>query len=130
MISCFAFGVYAQSYYSEDFESSISPALPTNATSIDQDGDTYGWETSNGWAAYAPFETEGIIASSRSWTGTAGGLNPDNYMVLGPIDLSSYSNISILLLKLFVNPVSKKDTLFLSPKTNLKFFNLSKKRFL
>jgi thiol-disulfide isomerase/thioredoxin len=82
-------GISAQTYYSEDFETVTAPGLPANANSVDYDGDTHEWETSAGWSAYTPFENNGTIAASRSWTNTAGALSPDNMLILGPIDLTA-----------------------------------------
>ena len=82
--------ISAQTYYSEDFEGVTAPALPSNATSFDVDADGEEWYVGD-LTASAPFTNSGQLAISRSWSGAV--LTPDNYLVLGPIDLSTASGI-------------------------------------
>ena len=93
-VICLSVGLSAQTYFSEDFNSAPEPAFPAGFTTEDLDGDGNEWETTSGWAGYDPFTTAGIIASSRSWNGSA--LNPDNFMTFGPIDLTSASGTVVL----------------------------------
>lgn len=69
----------AQTYFSDDFSSGDL----TSWTLTDSDGDTFNWNIANLEAVQAEH------ATSASWDGTAGPLNPDNWMVSPAIDLSS-----------------------------------------
>ena len=83
-------GTIAQTYFSEDFNSAPFPDFPSGFTVEDIDGDGYNWNTTDGWVGFTPFEGSGGIANSRSWMGGGiGALTPDNYMIMGPIDLTS-----------------------------------------
>jgi thiol-disulfide isomerase/thioredoxin len=76
----------AQTYFSDDFsDNDIS-----DWTTYDADGDSYGWGLGNyatGGSVDIP-EFDSVLAS-RSWTGAAGPLSPDNYIVSGAIDLTT-----------------------------------------
>ena len=87
----------SQVYYSEDFESVTAPALPTGITSVDSDGDGYEWGTMDA-SQQAPWTNNGTIAFSESYSNSAGALNPDNLLIVGPIDLSSASAAANLFL--------------------------------
>ena len=80
LITCFTFGIYAQTYFSEDFTAGIG-----QFTSTDSDGD------GNEWMAYDFGDGQGNVATSASWDATAGPLTPDNWLISSAIDLSSAS---------------------------------------
>ncbi len=78
-ISTIFSSINAQVYLSEDFETDLGVF-----TSIDADGDGYGWDIANFG------DDQGQIIVSQSWTdGTV--LYPDNWLVSSDIDLSSAS---------------------------------------
>ena len=85
----------AQPIYFEDFENVTSPALPTNISAVDQDGDGYNWTTVDA-SAQQPWTNNGQIAMSESFNNTPGALTPDNRLIIGPIDMSLLSGNFIL----------------------------------
>jgi len=84
------FSALAQVWYSEDFESVTTPALPSNAVSVDSDADGFEWYTYDA-SGQDPWTANGTIAGSQSYDNTAGALTPDNLLIIGPIDLSASS---------------------------------------
>ena len=85
----------AQSIFFEDFENVTSPALPTNISAVDQDGDGYNWTTLDA-STQQPWTNNGQIAMSESFNNTPGAITPDNRLIIGPIDMSSLSGNFIL----------------------------------
>ena len=73
----------AQVYFSEDFSSGDLGQF----TATDSDGDGDNWTAID----FATGNGEGFVASSASWTSSAGPLNPDNWLISPSIDLSSAS---------------------------------------
>jgi len=80
-------GTYAQTYYSDDFSGGIG-----GWTLTDSDGDGFEWAI----ADYGAGDGHGNVVSSASWDSGAGVLNPDNWMVAGPIDLSGATGTVVL----------------------------------
>ena len=69
--------------YSEDFETS-GGSMPAEFTSVDMDGDGYGWEVVSNSQSYV---NGSYGLSSASWTSNAGALFPDNWIILSGIQL-------------------------------------------
>ena len=69
--------------YSQNFETS-GGSMPAEFTSIDMDGDGYGWEVVSNSQSYVN-GTYGL--SSASWTSSTGELFPDNWVILSGIQL-------------------------------------------
>ena len=57
-------------------------------TFADSDGDGYGWTT----IAF-DIDNGNAVADSQSWDGTP--LNPDNWMILGPIDMTNVNDATL-----------------------------------
>lgn len=93
-ISLTAFAI-AQPVYFEDFESVTPPTLPANISELDQDGDGFTWTTFAA-SAQVPWTNNGNIAMSESFSNSAGALNPDNRLIIGPIDMSTLSGNYLL----------------------------------
>jgi hypothetical protein len=81
ILSVLSINVFSQTYFSEDFSSGDLGQF--NATDSDGDGDN--WQAID----FATGNGEGFVASSASWTSTAGALNPDNWLISPSIDLSA-----------------------------------------
>ena len=73
-------GLSAQTYFSEDFSGGLG-----QFTATDADGDGFNWDPVD----YAAGDGQGTVASSASWDATALILNPDNWLISTPIDLTS-----------------------------------------
>ena len=58
---------------------------------VDADDDLYYWY----WFDYGFNNGEGVVGSSYSWTQDDGPLTPDNWMILGPINLSAVDQASL-----------------------------------
>ena len=84
-ITLLSFGVVAQTHFSSDFESGDL----TGWTAYDEDGDGQNWTNLDFSGNFAELGSSSAV--SRSWTGTTGGLNPDNYLVSDAIDLTGVS---------------------------------------
>ena len=69
--------------YSQDFETS-GGSMPAEFTTIDMDGDGYGWEVVSNSQSYV---NGSYGLSSASWNSTAGALFPDNWIILSGIEL-------------------------------------------
>jgi hypothetical protein len=93
VVALMAFGASAQTHFTEDFNS--AGATLTGWTATDVDGDNQNWygEDFSGYFA----ELEAGTAVSRSWTGQAGALSPNNFLTSGAIDLSSASATNLFL---------------------------------
>jgi len=76
-------------YYSDSFDSDINAW-----TLVDSDGDTRDWYWFNTGTA-----AQGGVATSASWATTP--LNPDNWMISPPIDLSSASGTILLTYQVY-----------------------------
>lgn len=87
VLALFATGTYAQTYFSDDFSGGMG-----GWTLTDSDGDGFDWAA----ADYGAGDGHGAVASSASWDSGAGALNPDNWMVAGPIDLSGATGTVVL----------------------------------
>ena len=70
-------GIQAQVYFSDDF------TTLNNWTLVDADGD--GEE----WFLFDNMDAQGLHATSASWTAVLGPINPDNWMISIPIDLTT-----------------------------------------
>lgn len=70
-------GAYAQTYFEEDFSGGIG-----DWTLVDSDGDGNNWLAGD----YDAGDGQGNVAVSQSWLGVP--LNPNNWMIAGPFDLS------------------------------------------
>ncbi|MFH2142026.1 MAG: choice-of-anchor J domain-containing protein, partial [Bacteroidota bacterium] len=79
------FSLYSQVLYEESFESGVFP--PPGWSIIDNDGDTYCWDT-NSLVAH----TGTKCASSASWLATAGALTPDNFLITPQINLAGITS--------------------------------------
>lgn len=85
--------------FEDDFELDADGSTSFfNWDNFDEDGDGNFWNIVNidgaGWTSLF----EGNVANSDSWTGTLGGLTPDNYLITkDPIQLGSDSEISFLM---------------------------------
>lgn len=86
------YAVNAQTHFSEDFNGGTL----TGWTATDVDGDGENWYNSDFSGYFA--ELGAGTAVSRSWTGTAGALTPNNYLVSGAIDLSTAAASGLTLL--------------------------------
>lgn len=80
VVALLASGTYAQTYFEDDFSGGID-----GWTLVDSDGDGFDWEIID----FASGDGHGNVASSASWDADEGALNPDNWMIAGPIDLTS-----------------------------------------
>ena len=69
--------------YSQDFETS-GGSMPAEFTSIDMDGDGYGWDVVDNTQSYVN-GTYGL--SSASYNSSVGALYPDNWIILSGIQL-------------------------------------------
>ena len=69
--------------YSQDFED-CGGSMPAEFTSIDMDGDGYGWDVVSNSQSYV---NGNYGLSSASWNSTVGALFPDNWIVLSGIQL-------------------------------------------
>ena len=82
--------------FSQNFNNSV---LPEGWTTIDADGDGYNWVLTDQMAAYgysSPNDGHGgtVGMTSGSYHGTAGALNPDNYLVTPKVNLVQGSTFS------------------------------------
>ncbi len=77
-------GVFAQTYFSDDFSGGIAAWTLT-----DDDGD------GNDWGIFDSAGPQGNVATSASWAGAP--LNPDNWMISPAIDLSAASDPNTVL---------------------------------
>ena len=69
--------------YSQDFET-CDGNMPAEFTTVDMDGDGYGWEVVSSYDSYVNGD---YGLSSASWTSTDGALHPDNWIILSDIQL-------------------------------------------
>ena len=69
--------------YTQNFETSDG-SMPAEFTTVDMDGDGYGWEVVSSDQSYV---NGSYGLSSASWTSTAGALYPDNWIILSGIQL-------------------------------------------
>lgn len=87
VLALMASGTYAQTYFEDDFSGGIG-----DWTLTDSDGDEFEWDAVD----YGAGDGHGNVASSASWDSGAGALNPDNWMVAGPIDLGAATGTVVL----------------------------------
>ena len=66
-------------------------------TFIDSDGDGINWIN-------ATYDDGTVCALSQSWSSTAGVLSPDNWVIIGPIDLTNESDVMMEWLVRGVDP--------------------------
>lgn len=78
-----SFGLSAQTYFSEDFSGGTTGQF----TATDADADGYNWAVVD----YGTGGGEGNVATSESWNSGVGPLNPDNWLISTPIDLTTAS---------------------------------------
>ena len=83
--------VNAQVHFSDDF----SDLNISDWTVYDIDGDGNNW-TAESWTGGYLAEFDASLVS-RSWTGTAGALSPNNYIVSSAINLTSASPTGLVL---------------------------------
>ncbi|MFT5820603.1 MAG: hypothetical protein ACI8ZM_001848 [Crocinitomix sp.] len=87
VLALMASGAYAQTYFEDDFSGGMG-----GWTLTDSDGDGFDWLA----ADYAAGDGQGNVATSASWDATDGPLNPNNWMVAGPFDMSAATGIVML----------------------------------
>jgi hypothetical protein len=76
-------------YFTDDFENGLG-----SWTTADLDGDTYTWDVFDMGSSYAHSGTK--VATSASYIGGVGPLNPDNLLISPAIDLSSATGTTVL----------------------------------
>ena len=85
IVALLATNVSAQTYFEDDFSGGFGAWTLTDA-----DGDGNNWIVGD----YATGDGHGNVANSASWSGSP--LNPNNWMVAGPIDLSGAGGVILL----------------------------------
>ena len=72
--------------YSEDFENSEG-YIPAKLSTIDHDGDGYGWEIKKNEGEWRPFEGGDYGISSATYKADVGGLSPDDWLIISDVEL-------------------------------------------
>ena len=72
--------------YSEDFEN-CEGSIPTSLSTIDHDGDGYGWEVKKNEGEWRPFVDGDYGISSASWKTGKGALTPDDWLIIPDVEL-------------------------------------------
>lgn len=72
--------------YSEDFEN-CEGSIPTSLSTIDHDGDGYGWEVKKNEGEWSPFVGGDYGISSASYKRGIGGLSPDDWLIIPDVEL-------------------------------------------
>lgn len=72
--------------YSEDFENSEG-YIPAKLSTIDHDGDGYGWEVKKNEGEWRPFEGGDYGISSATYKAGVGGLSPDDWLIISDVEL-------------------------------------------